>query len=177
MSIEQKVEAAKKKLNQEELKTRKLTWRERFGTFPILWIFLIGVITGAIWTFVLINAPKMFEVKTIVIVNTAEAKEIEPTQIEETVVQLNSDTNRIADIIWTKESSRGINNYSKCEAVGQVNGIGYGIPGNGKYQCFESHEEEMEVLNKWIEDHKAQGMSETELMCHYSGSNYSLCKV
>lgn len=174
MSVEQKVEAAKKELNQEELKQRKLTWRERFGVFPILWIFLIGVITGAVWGYVLTNYPEVFEPRTIIIVNTAEAKE--PTQIEESVVQLQSDTDRIADVIWTRESSRGINNYSKCEAAGKINGIGYGIPGNGEYLCFDSHEEEMEVLNKWIDDHKAQGMSETELMCHYSGGNYKICK-
>jgi len=82
----------------------------------------------------------------------------------------------IADTIWMLESSRGVNNYSKCEAVGKTNGIGFGIPGNGKYQCFESHAEEMRVLKSWIKDKQGKGMSETELLCHYSGSNYSICQ-
>ena len=82
----------------------------------------------------------------------------------------------IADEIWMLESSRGVNNYSKCEAIGKVNGIGYGIPGNGKYQCFESHAEEMQVLKSWIKDKQGKGMTEKQLKCLYSGSHYKICE-
>lgn len=82
----------------------------------------------------------------------------------------------IKELIWTRESTRGKHNYSKCEAQGKINGIGFGIPGNGKYICFENHAEEMQVLDDWIENHKVQGMSDQEMLCHYSGGNYSECK-
>ena len=78
----------------------------------------------------------------------------------------------IADYIWNRESTRGKNNYSKCEAIGKVNGVGYGIPGNGDYVCFESHEDEMRTLEGWIIAKLAQGHTETSLLCLYSGSNY-----
>lgn len=82
----------------------------------------------------------------------------------------------IAEIIWERESSKGAHNYSKCEAQGLTNGIGYAIPGDGTYQCFKDHAEEMETLKRWIVDHQNQGMTEKQLMCHYSGSNYANCK-
>jgi len=105
-----------------------------------------------------------FQPKTVII-NIAEAKEQPKTdRISE-----------LMDLIWQRESTRGQHNYSKCEQQGKVNGIGYGISGNGKYICFDSHEEEMQVLRGWILDKQAKGMSEQELLCLYSGSNYKGC--
>ena len=109
-----------------------------------------------------------FQPKTVVI-QVAEAKEIETKKPE---------TNRIDELcnmIWNLESTRGQHNYSKCTAQGKVNGIGYGISGNGKYICFNSHEEEMQVLKGWIIDKQVKGMSEQELLCLYSGGNYKVC--
>lgn len=81
----------------------------------------------------------------------------------------------IAKDIYQRESSSGVNNYSKCEAVGKVNNIGYAIPGDGTYRCFDSHQDEMKVLEGWIIDKQAQNMSMVELMCLYSGNNYNIC--
>lgn len=81
----------------------------------------------------------------------------------------------LSDYIWLHESTRGKNNYSKCEAIGKVNGIGYGIWGE-RWMCFDSHKEEMETLKKWIQDKKDKGMSDKELLCLYSGNNYLICK-
>jgi len=83
------------------------------------------------------------------------------------------DIKAISDTIWLNESGRGQNNYSKCTAISKVNGIGYNVWG-GHYSCFNSHAEEMEVLEEWILDHK--DMSEKELLCLYSGGNYKICK-
>lgn len=85
------------------------------------------------------------------------------------------DIKSISDTIWNLESTRGQHNYSKCEKVGKINGIGYNVWGSN-YSCFKSHAEEMEVLEDWISDHIKEGMSEKELMCHYSGDNYKICK-
>lgn len=81
----------------------------------------------------------------------------------------------LQDYIWLHESTRGKNNYSKCEIVGMTNGIGYGVWGDN-YVCFDNHEEEMETLKKWINNHKYEGMTDTELLCLYSGNNYAQCK-
>lgn len=84
---------------------------------------------------------------------------------------------KIADTIWMLESTRGINNYSKCEAAGKVNGIGYGIPGDGKYMCFESHKEEIYTLMSWIARKQAQGITGDNLFCLYNtGKATDTCK-
>lgn len=101
------------------------------------------------------------------VIETAHAESAEPS-----VRSIES----LADYIWFKESTRGKNNYSKCESVGLVNGIGYAIPGDGSYVCFESHDEEMTVLSGWLTFKRAAGWSDLEMLCKYSGSNYSECK-
>lgn len=106
--------------------------------------------------------------KTITIV---QAKTIKPEEKK---------TDRIGELseyIWNKESTKGKNNYSKCQAIGKINGIGYAIPGDGSYICFNSHEEEMQVLRGWIIAKLAQGYSEKELLCLYqSGVRTNDCK-
>lgn len=101
--------------------------------------------------------------------NNAPKNEIMPREVDGQLVD------KLADYIWLKESTRGKNNYSKCEIVGKINGIGYGVWGDN-YVCFDSHEEEMETLKKWITNHKSEGMTDNELLCHYSGRNYDLCQ-
>jgi hypothetical protein len=80
----------------------------------------------------------------------------------------------LSDYIWLHESTRGKNNFSKCEIVGKINGIGYSVWGDN-YVCFDSHAEEMEYLKKWINNHIAQGMGKDEMLCHYSGNHYETC--
>ena len=94
---------------------------------------------------------------------------------EQDLSDTTSPVSQIADEIWMLESTRGKNNYSKCEAIGKVNGIGYGIWG-GNWMCFDSHEEEMETLEKWISEKRDKGMTDKELKCLYSGQNYKICK-
>ncbi len=117
-----------------------------------------------------------FKPKTVYIVNEAHAKTIteapETTKIEDTAP---ASVESIADTIYTLESSQGVNNYSKCAAIGKINTIGYGISG-GKYMCFKDHAEEMKVLEGWITEKRARGLGDTELLCLYSGNNYKLCK-
>lgn len=108
------------------------------------------------WTF---ENPAIFPV---------QAKEIEVVEVDE--------VETMADYIWMKESTRGKKNFSKCEAIGKTNGIGYSVTGNGSYVCFDSHEEEMQVLKGWIIYRRALGWSELKMLCTYSGNNYDECK-
>jgi len=113
-----------------------------------------------------------FKPKTVFI-EIAHAKEM-TTEAKNKPESKDEAISRIMDEIWLNESTRGKNNYSKCKEIGRINGIGYGIYG-GKWQCFDNHAEEFRALNSWITDHKAQGMTENELLCHYSGGNYKIC--
>ena len=65
------------------------------------------------------------------------------------------------------ESSWGKNNYSKCEEQGKFNRYGFGIPGNGKYLCFEE-DKDTEAVIKWIERHFEEGLTIAQLLCHYN---------
>jgi len=68
--------------------------------------------------------------------------------------------------IMTLESSDGKNNYSKCEAIGKYNRYGYGIPGDGRYLCFEK-DKDTEAVEKWFTKNlKDKTLSET--LCFYN---------
>lgn len=136
-------------------------------------IWFLGVIVGASGTMIYIQAPEIAHELTkasepITYVNPAHAEVVPVAE-----VKVERD---LADYIWLKESTRGKKNYSKCEALGKVNGIGYAIPGDGSHICFDSHEDEMIALNGWITVRKASGWSELKMLCTYSGNNYDECK-
>jgi hypothetical protein len=111
---------------------------------------------------------EMFRDKTITVVQAKTFERI-PEEKRDRIEEL-------AQYVWFKESTKGKNNYSKCEAEGKINGIGYGIPGNGKYMCFNSHEEEMQVLRGWIIEKLARGYSEKEALCLYNTGKQSPCE-
>lgn len=68
--------------------------------------------------------------------------------------------------IMVLESSGGKNNYSKCEAIGKFNRYGFGIPGNGKYLCFEK-DEDTKAVEKWFSD-KLKQLSLKQSVCLYN---------
>jgi hypothetical protein len=181
-SLRYKIDKAQNELRNEAGEYRKATKREKIA---ILWeklrkealklafavvvaecLMVIALHYGLKWGLYDLFQPKS---KTIILIRPAEAKEIKQEDVKK------DNIDQIADKIWLLESTRGKNNYSKCEAIGKINGIGYGISGNGKYQCFNSHDEEMQVLIGWIIDKRAKGMSEREMICLYSGNNYEGC--
>ena len=86
----------------------------------------------------------------------------------------NKDVEEIADIIYTLESSKGKND-AKCERIGKHNGYGYS-QGVDRNFCLSSDEEMRKVVIEWIKDKKRKGMSKKELMCLYSGNNYTICQ-
>jgi len=135
----------------------------------ILSIWSLGAIAGASavnWYYILptLEETYVFEQKTVSVIEIAEAKEVE------------DNIEKLMALIYQNESSSGKNNFSKCEEQGKVNGIGYGIPGNGSFVCFESHEEEMIALRGWLVAKRASGMSDEAMLCLYSGGNYVNCK-
>lgn len=138
-----------------------LRYRLRLNIVPTsykVFVSLIGVVIGASGMYVYLESPKL--------IDNVQAKT--SPAVKEVVKERD-----LADYIWFKESTRGKNNYSKCEAKGKVNGIGYGIPGDGSYVCFESHEDEMTALNGWLVAKKASGWSEEKMLSVYSGGSYN----
>ena len=93
MSVDEKVAQAQKELEKRDKKGkfRKETWREMFGFWRIIWIFGWGVLAGASWLYAYVSYPDFFEPKTVIIINNAEAKTIQPEaesiQKEEKVVK------------------------------------------------------------------------------------------
>lgn len=73
----------------------------------------------------------------------------------------------IVQKIMILESSGGRFNYSKCEAIGKFNRYGYGIPGNGKYLCFEK-DGDTEAVQKWFADKIKINPNINQLICKYN---------
>ena len=81
----------------------------------------------------------------------------------------------ISKKIMQLESSGGLNNFSKCEAVGKFNRYGYGIPGNGSYKCFEK-DEDTKVVEDWLTE-KLKSYSFESVICGYNtGTFVDSCK-
>lgn len=75
---------------------------------------------------------------------------------------------KMTDYIHRKESSAGKHNYSKCAQQGKFNEYGYAIPGNGKYACYNTQEENRLAVEGWIQDKLDRGFTEKELLCYYN---------
>lgn len=158
-----------------------MTRKRYVGSYPQLKRFILAnflfLVIGFVGWNISLQVPEVkvtWDKGPLVIENHAQAK----FKASEAIVEVKEVVKErdLADYIWFKESTRGKNNYSKCEAIGKINGIGYAIPGDGSYICFDSHEDEMVALNGWLMAKKAAGWSELKMLCTYSGQNYSECK-
>ena len=145
-------------------------------------MYAIGAIGGGTWVYSAIESMNLYaemNSTATVVIERAYASE-EPEEAAEKVVEAEEAEEKpfdIVDFIFMKESSRGKNNYSKCEAQGKINGVGFGIDGTGKYICFNSHEEEMQAVKGWIIAKRAAGLSDNELLCLYNtGKATKTCK-
>lgn len=157
----------------DRIESKVTNYRLRLNIVPVsykLFLVLIGVSIGISAGLV----SKHYSVLSFVSIGGEYVNETKAPIVIEKIVE-RDEIGELADLIWSRESSRGVNNYSKCEAIGKVNGIGYGISGDGSYMCFDSHEDEMTVLRGWIITRKAWGWSELKMKCTYSGNNYGEC--
>lgn len=163
----------------EEIRSFVFRYKLRVRMVPVsykLFILIWGIIIGSSAVFVHNEYPVLLEGPKAT-VWTFENVSVQPVQAKAPIVESTEKSiDELADYIWMKESTRGKKNYSKCEAIGKTNGIGYDIPGDGTFVCFDSHEEEMHVLKGWIIYRKALGWSELKMLCTYSGNNYEECK-
>lgn len=156
----------KEKTAEQKIKRAKFLFKVR-----LVGMYAIGAIGGGTWVYSAIESASLYaEVNqtTTVVIERAYAAEPEERKeeapIEEVVKVKPFD---IVDFIYMKESSRGKNNYSKCESVGKYNRYGYGIPGDGRYICFPK-DEDTKAVEGWVAEKKARGYSDTEILCLYN---------
>ncbi len=141
-----------------------LRYQLRVRIVPVsykLFLVVVGVVIGSAYTFAIPLYMEAMESETI----TIEAVEIPVVHAEE--VDDISSVEALADYIFFKESSRGKNNFSKCEAIGKFNRYGFGIPGDGSFLCFDEGGDRRAVIG-WIEQKKAAGFSDSSLLCLYN---------
>lgn len=141
-----------------------------------LFILMVGMIIGGSGVFIHTEYPNIVQSNSIIIENTRVIEKAEAKEAEQVETPKVDRVKELSELIYQRESTSGKNNYSKCEAIGKYNGVGYAIPGNGSYICFDSHEDEMQAVRGWIIAKLAAGMSEEKLLCLYSGNNYKGCK-
>lgn len=154
-------------------------YKKRLQMVPVSFkwfVWILGVVVGASGMMIYQEAPVIMKEVTrasepMVFVQQARA-EILPVEVIEEVVAPEVD---LVDVIFSKESSRGVNNYSKCEEIGKFNRYGFDIPGNGKYVCFEKDEDTKAVAG-WVAHRKALGWTDNEILCYYnSGTRSESC--
>lgn len=161
----------KEKTAEQKIKRARLIFKVR-----LVGMYAVGAIGGGSWVYSSIEAGNIYADMTKnsrVVFERAQAAEVEAPKEKEIVseeVVVAPKPFDIVDFIFMKESSRGKNNYSKCEAIGKFNRYGYGIPGNGKYLCFDK-DEDTKAVEGWVADKKARGYSDNELLCLYNTGN------
>ena len=150
---------------------RVFIYKKRLQMVPTsfkVFVWILGVIFGASGAMVYYQAPELMSQltasKTVIYIQPAEVSTAKPEVKEVAVAPAPVD---LVDIIFLKESSRGKNNYSKCEAIGKYNRYGYGIPGDGSYMCFDKDEDTKAVAG-WVAVHKASGLTDNQLLCKYN---------
>lgn len=161
----------KEKTAEQKINRAKFLFKVR-----LVGMYSIGAIGGGTWVYSAIESTNLYaemNSTTTVVIERAYAAEEQEKKAEEPTPEKPEEAEAevkpvdLVDIIFLKESSRGKNNYSKCEAIGKFNRYGYGIPGNGSYICFEK-DEDTKAVEGWVAEKKARGYSDTEILCLYN---------
>jgi len=180
MDIKQKILAKKVELDNKnkELSIKPISLKERimrkirrYAVAIVITEMIIVAVAGLtapqiIWVYGKLTAENK---RVIEISNVEEIKEVEDPQMKERA--------ELRKIIFTLESSKGVNNYSKCKEQGKFNRTGQAIDGSGDYICFDTEEEEMLELDNYIKRRQAEGFSRREILCYYNkGQKTENCK-
>jgi len=129
---------------------------------------LLGVLGGASWVVSYNIGSNMYGAIT----NQVFVQSVKV----ETVQASDEKIDPLLDIIFMKESSRGVKNYSKCQAIGKYNRYGYNIPGDGTFECFEKGDD-TKAVRDWLERKRLEGFNDNQLLCLYNtGKATDKCK-
>jgi hypothetical protein len=155
-----------------------MTKNRYIGNHPRTKRFILGAFTSLVIAYTGFNISlSVLEISVqldstqIKLENPAMSSDFKPSEV--VVKEIKRD---LVDEIFFKESTRGKNNYSKCEAIGKYNRYGFGIPGDGSYLCFPEGQDTVAVAG-WIAQKKALGLSDNALLCLYNTGNVTeTCK-
>jgi hypothetical protein len=103
----------------------------------------------------------LFETKTV----TVYVHETAPK------AEAKDNVSELADAIWMHESTKGTNPiglHVTCKSKGLSNEYGYNPP-----VCYKDYATVRNIVENWIKDHKAQGLTDAELLSHYSNGAYT----
>jgi len=114
-----------------------------------------------------------FSPKTVIIniAKPAEAKEIKPQEAKKEVKTDKRTVNDLLDIIHEHETNSGTAKTGldvTCKAKGLSNQYGYNPP-----TCYKDNASVEKIVTNWIIDHRAQGMTDEQLLAHYSNNAYT----
>jgi hypothetical protein len=183
-SLSYKIDKARQELRDGSGKYREATKREKIALLyrtakkEALKLSFAVVVAECVMVGVFAYAVKWgiydyFQPKTVII-NVAQAKEKPAnTQIEviSQEVKTRKTDQELLEIIHKHESGKGTAKaglHKTCEAKGLSNEYGYNPP-----TCYKDKEALTKIVLNWITDHKAQGMSDSELLAHYSNNAYT----
>jgi hypothetical protein len=176
-SLRYKIGKAQNELRNEAGEYRKATKREQLAkiwqmtknealklAFAVViaeCVIVIALHYGLKWGLYELFQPKS---KTIVLIKPVEAKEIKQEQPKD-------NTQELLNIIHKHESGNGTAKQGlnrTCESKGMSNEYGYNPP-----NCYKDNATLENIVSNWIIDHKAQGMTDEQLLSHYSNGAYT----
>jgi len=183
-SLSYKIDKARQELRDGSGKYREATKREKIALLyrtvkkEALKLSFAVVVAECVMVGVFAYAVKWgiydyFQPKTVII-NVAQAKEKQIIQGVTTEYQKQAERKsdqELLAIIHNHESNEGTAKtglHKTCEAKGLSNEYGYNPP-----TCYKDKEALKKIVLNWIADHKAQGLSDSELLLHYSNNAYS----
>lgn len=181
-SLSYKIDRAKEALRAENGQFRELTKREQIA---LLWhktrkealklsfavVVAECVMVGVFHYTVKMGILDYFQPKTVIYKAQAQDKIIRE-EVKNDIKEPERKTDeQLRDIIHNHESNRGTAKtglHITCKAKGLSNEYGYNPP-----KCYKDNETVKQIVLGWIKDHKAQGLSDSEMLLHYSNNAYS----
>ena len=144
----------------------------KHGLAVVISLVILGAIIGSTSTFITLTAKDIWTeqvkgghivVKAVVSPTPkANASVQSDAQVEE---KSSTSAEELARKIYQLESSSDKND--SCHSIGKHNGFGF-RQNKMENVCFNFTEEVRELVIDWIIDHKEQGLSDAQLMCHYN---------
>ena len=179
MSIIEKIEEKRAELGQNKPKTAKtkgIKWakfKEEVKKLAVAVVIAEYLVAGAWLGLEKYGILDFLRPKTVII-QVAQAKTEAPKVEEKQEEPKNTieSAEQLADYIHFKESTRGTapNGLHKtCQAKGLSNEYGYNPP-----KCYASNEQVRNIVIDWIERHRAEGLTDDELLKHYSKGAYGV---
>lgn len=154
----------------------KKTTCEKHGKLLVISLIVLGIIIGSTSTFITLEVKStlsdLYSGNRIVVKAgvspTPKALASAPSDVRGEEILPTAE--ELSEKIFALESSRGKNDY--CKTIGKVNGYGYRQ--NAKERvCFNFQEEVRGYVIDWIKEHREEGMSDAELLCHYNQGTVS----